>query len=323
MTTLRLCSLSAAACLMLVGCAGASSEDDTDVEGAALSAARAASATAFAEQMAELEARFDASAEDTSSSVSTKTIRPLTTRLAPMSRRLCDHLAKFRGLEHAYFYFGGYGSADVVVGAAVGMDVVYDLWNRQAATFSWKASTVNVGTAGSIAVGGYVGYGFGAKDNVIDAWAGRFDSVAVDVDIPLTKFGIEGELFRSPDGSVVGGTIVATAGLSLSWPLPVSASLETGFWVPFDRGTDRMASASLGARRSLKTTSALTGDPRIHGDARSRSYRYVQYEKSSDLALGLLMTAPGGVSLVPAAQAVAIGVLRDSGRIVEDLCPLR
>jgi len=201
------------------------------------------------------------------------------------------------------------------------MDFVFDLWNRQAAAFSWKSATANIGTAGSIAAGGYVGYGFGAKASVIDAWAGRFDSATVSLEIPETKLGIQGSGFRSPDGSIVGGSVGVAAGLALSWPLPVTGTLETGYWVPFDGATQRMAAVSVGARRTLGTATALTGDPRIAKNAKPRGYHFVQYERGSDLALGLLWSAPAGVSLAPAAQAVAIGVLRDSGRSIEQLCP--
>jgi len=316
-------SLLALAGALLVGCAGAEpTDEDVDADGAALSAARADSAAAFEAQLADLERRYASSAEG-GATVAPASLRPLGGRLGPVSRKLCDHLAPFSQLEHAYFYYGGYVGADVVVGAQTGMDFVYDLWNRQAAVFSWKAATANLGTAGAIEVGGYVGYGFGAKSNVLDAWAGRFDAVDVSVDIPLTKLGIEASGFRSPDGSIVGGSVGAAAGLAISWPLPVTGSLETGFWVPFDAGTRSLNAVAHGARRSLKRAPALSGDPRIKSSAKPRDYDYVQFERSSDLALGLLWSAPAGVALVPAAQAVAIGVLRDSGRTIEQLCPRR
>ena len=305
---------------LAMGCAASDQGDEaTDAEGAALSQAREASETAFEAQMADLERRY-ASGDDKPASAPTPSLAPQTAKLG-VSRTLCEHLRPFARLEHAYFYYGGYFNADVVVGAQVGMDFVFDLWNRQAAAFSWKSATANIGTAGSIGVGGYVGYGFGDKANVIDAWAGRFDSVSASLEIPGTKLGIEGSGFRSPDGTIVGGAIGAAAGLSASWPLPVSGTLETGFWVPFDSATKRMAAVSLGARRSLGTATALTGDPRIAKNAKPRAYDFVQYQRSSDLALGLLWSAPAGVSLAPAAQAVAIGVLREAGRSIEQLCP--
>ena len=309
----------------LVGCAAPTEEDDSSSsEDAALTEARSTSEQAFEAQMNELEQRYEKASSEEVSTQSFGIPSQVGARSLPFGsirKKLCEHLAPFGSLEHAYFYYGGYVSADVVVGAQVGMDFVFDLYNRQSAAFTWKVATANVGTAGSIGISGYVGYGFGAKANVLDAWAGRFDSISGEIEIPGTKLGVEGSAFHSPDNTIVGGSIGVAAGLALSWPLPVTGTVETGFWVPFDAATQKMSAIAFGANRSLATGTAMNADPRLDHAAKNKPYQYVQFAKSSDLALGLLWTAPAGVSLVPAAQAVAIGVLRDSGRTLAQICP--
>lgn len=293
----------------LAGCAGVETEEDTGDSDLAL--VRASSEESFSREMDALEARY-ASVERSEDG----DVHPEGLGIVLPRGSVCKYLAPLRKYGHEYFYFGGYLGADVVAGARGGMDFVFDLWNRQAAVFTWKSVTANVGTAASVSAGGYFGYAFGEKANVIDAWSGRFDSAGVSLDIPETKVGVSATGFRSPDGSIVGGSLGASAGLAASWPLPVQGTLETGYWVPFDDATRSIASYSLGTNRTLMHAAAA---PRP--GARPQSYQYVQYERSSDQALAILINAPAGLGLVAAAQAIAVGTLRATGRSVTELCP--
>lgn len=312
-------SIVAAAALGLVpvlaGCSDAGEDDDSGESGLALK--RASSESSFEKALDELEARFASADAAQGGSVRPQTLGPRAARLSLASRSLCTYLSSFRSLEHAYFYFGGtIGATGAGTGGQAGMDFVYDLYDRQAAVFGWEGRALSIGTAGYVAAGGYFGYGFGKKANVIDAWSGTFEQATLSIDVPETKLGVDGSTFRSPDGSIVGIALGGTAGLALSWPIPASGQLSSGFWTPFDAGTRALASWSYASRHTLQTAPAVAG-------RQLRNFAYVQYDRASDLALALLTTAPAGLSAVPAAETLAIGVLRDSGRTVDQLCPRR
>ncbi len=307
-------ALAAVVLPLMAGCADLG-EEETDGD-ASLALARATSESSFEAELAALEAEYGR-ATNGGGTTTTQTIRPQGALSWVRPGSLCSVLRPLRGFERAYFYYGAYIEGDALgAGPHVGMDFVYDLWNRQAAVFTWSANGVNIGTAASVGGGAYVGYGFGKKANVVDAWSGTFETTSASLSVPETKLGIDSVSFRSPDGSVSGVSIGASAGLSLSWPLPVTGQVEAGYWTPFDSGTRALATFSRGTRNSLETATAA---PRPNRPA--RPYQYVQYERSRDLAIALLVSVPAMGGSIPASEVLAIDVLRRSGYTSAQLCP--
>lgn len=218
---------------------------------------------------------------------------------------VCDVLGALGGVEHAYFFVGGSVSGGAVVAGTAGVDVVWDLWNQQAATFGYLGGGVSslVGAEASA----YSGYGFGDKSSVIDAWSGTFITGSLSGGLPVLKLSVGASGFASPDGSLIGGAVSVTVGFDFI-PTPVDGSLTAGKWTPFDGGTKALGN-------HFVFVSYTTGQ----ADYGGKSYDYLQLGGSSDLALSILETT-GVVGVTPAAQAVALGILRSRGLTISQLC---
>ena len=52
--------------------------------------------------------------------------------------KMCEVLAPFAGMQHPYFFYGGNVTGAAGGAAQAGFDVVFDIWNQQAAVFTYK-----------------------------------------------------------------------------------------------------------------------------------------------------------------------------------------
>jgi hypothetical protein len=169
-----------------------------------------------------------------------QTIRPL--GITSLVRRLrsislCDALGPLRVFVSPYFFVGMNGTAAAVrTGQNRGVDLVWDLRNMQFATFFYTGQGYRtlVGLEASV----YMGYGFGRKDNVIDAWSGQFETADASVDVPLLHISAGGPVFASPDRSIWGGAISAGVGLNVLEPIGgVSMGVTDATWTGWDEAT--------------------------------------------------------------------------------------
>ncbi len=216
---------------------------------------------------------------------------------------ICDALRPLAGLEHPYFFIGGSVSGGAVAGVQGGVDVVWDLWNRQAAMFYYGGGGIMSLVGGEAAV--YEGYGFGDKSGVIDAWSGEFRTFSLSVGLPVLRLAAGGSGFSSPDRTVMGGAVSISAGLD--WiPTPVDGSLVVGIWTAFDTGTQAIGSRLWFVDYTEETV---------------QNKKYIQFATHAGVAASILQTVPVSLAAAPTAQAVAVGVLRDRGLTIQALCP--
>ena len=241
-------ALLATALMTVAGCTAATEEDVvTDEDGAALTAAN----TEYEEILAEV-ARVQDRCERESkceSDLKTVNLRPLMGQPGAATKgkssirayTLCDALAPFADLDSPYFFVGA--SAKVAFFKSIahaGVDMVFDLENQQAAAFKYN----NQGYQNLIGVEAstYLGYGFGTKNNVLDAWSGEFQTAERTAEVVgvlgFLGLSVGGFIFRSPDNSIWGGAAEAGFGANALGPVKklsgVELAVSEGFWTPWD-----------------------------------------------------------------------------------------
>lgn len=222
--------------------------------------------------------------------------------------KLCDALRPFAALENPYVFVG----ASVKVAAIStltdgGMDVVFDLSNRQAAVFTYKNHGIQnlVGAEANA----YFGYAFGKKRNVLDAWSGAFQTAEATVETPFLKLSVGGAIFRAPDNSIWGALVEGSVGLNALGPLAtVELAVSEGHWTAWDRATDKLGKSYWFV--SYKPVRAAAG----HGQ-----HTYLQFERGRDQGLALVQTL-GPLGLGPAAHTLAIEALQKRGLTYAKAC---
>lgn len=303
--------------LSVLAAAGCASDAEPEAESGTSSVSALASSK-FDGELAQLEAEYDRCVQDgkcpavdgvgTSGQAKTKSGQVRLQGWGLRREDLCGTLAPLRGLEHSYFFVGGAVEGGAIVSGHLGADFVWDLWNRQAAAF-WYTG-VGFDTLVGVQASAYMGYGFGDKRDVLDAWSGTFQTAGLSVALPVLKLGVGAQGFRSPDNSVIGGAVVLSAGLDfLSLPVDVDASVSTGEWVPWD-----------GATRSVASSWWLVRQSSARRTVAGKSRELIQFRGGRDVALSMLQTVGAG-GVMPAAHAVAIGVLKDNGWTLSQACP--
>jgi hypothetical protein len=209
----------------------------------------------------------------------------------PFVGHICDALAPFRGYEQPYFYYGAYLQGGTAVVGLLGTDIVFDLWNRQVAAFRYAGGGVGSQFGGE--AGAYLGWGFGNKATVIDAWSGSVYAASVSVGLPWVELSLGATEWASADGTVIGGAAVGSFGLDLV-PTPVDAFGTFGVyqaWNDVTRGISR--------GRSIGSTP--TGE-------------YIQFGDRRDMARYILETVPD-IAAAVAAATLAISIARDFGGV--------
>lgn len=218
---------------------------------------------------------------------------------------VCDVLRPFGGLEHAYFFVGASVTGAAIATGTGGVDLVWDLWNKQAATFGYVGGGITSLVGGE--AGAYMGYGFGNKSSVVDAWSGVFISAGLSAGLPVLKLAAGASGFSSPDASIVGGAVNVSIGFDFI-PTPVDGAFIVGKWTPWDGATSAF-------RQSLWFVSSTVETAAVDG----HDYEYVQFAGADDLSLSIVETT-GVTGASAAAQALALGILRDQGLTISQLC---
>ncbi|NBO38097.1 hypothetical protein EBU99_05895 [bacterium] len=154
---------------------------------------------------------------------------------------------------HPYFFVGASAEAGVGVHGVVGRDLVWDYYNLQFATFTYKAVEAVFGSgAAGAGVNGYLGVGFGLRNDVNHAWSGRFNSAGLNFSLPVLSDYLSGHVSyftaadnnSSSDFRFRGGTVGVSAALSAPTPLPGALQVASGEWT-IDTKTNRTFSEKL------------------------------------------------------------------------------
>lgn len=304
----------AASLVTLVGCASPVDDDAASASDEALTVAT----TSFDADMAAIErlrhqcesdGRCERSADETTESVD---VHVETEAPRVRDSKLCNALAPFQGLGHPYFFVGTSAKAAAIDAVDnPGFDAVWDLRNQQFAVFGFHGSGLE--NLVGIEANAYMGYAFGNKKDVLDAWSGTFQSGEATVQVPVLQIGVGGAIFESPDGSIFGGLVEGTVGVNALGPLaPISASISKGLWVPTDEGTRVMGETFAFASFHEQRGTAADGN----------DYAYVQFDNTRSLALSILERL-GAFGAAPAAYAVAVDALQKAGISYEKACVVR
>jgi hypothetical protein len=226
---------------------------------------------------------------------------------------LCDHLRPLKKFEHQYFFTGGsVNAAAFVVGGQAGVDVVFDIYNMQAAVFGY-AKRVTASSNASISAGGYVGYGFGDKGDVITAWSGQFIDDVGSIETPWLNLSESLGYFHAPDNIISGAYLGVGIGTSLL-PIPVGYDHTIGVWEAWDAGAIGMAAQSPGSTIGRVTAQPWSGKP-------AHAFAYVQYPDAFSLAMAIRRAAPGAIGEAAALDAIALALAREAGVTISQLCP--
>jgi hypothetical protein len=147
---------------------------------------------------------------------------------------------------------------------------------------------------------------------VIDAWTGRFCSVGGSaglytssiIGIPLGA-GVGGQVFASPDQSIVGGSVGVSGSLGYTPPGWEAAALA-GDWTAWDTGTEGLGNTGFGYSDSIQKANGKS---------------YVQYNGALDMAIALLWNLPTPQNVTVATQVLAIAAMKKTGLTLEQACP--
>lgn len=220
---------------------------------------------------------------------------------------LCDTLRPLRNLAHPYVIAGAAFEVNYVgPGYTIGTEVVFDLWNREAAVFWYGGGTF--ATRFAYHVGAYLGYAFGDEPGVIDAFANKFTTGTLGVHIPVLNLGAGARGFFSEGSSVFG------AAIEVNWddnfiPTPIDAGVGIRGEQAWDFGTRKLEKALL-----------TRGWHEEMVDRNGRKGAIIKFDRPRDMALSLLQLLGPMFGSSPALQALAVSAVRQSGAI-ERMCP--
>jgi hypothetical protein len=174
------------------------------------------------------------------------------------------------GLLRPYFFVGGSAEAGVGIHGVIGRDFVWDLYNIQFASFTYKSleAVLGSGTAGA-GINTYLGLAFGVRDNVDQAWSGRFTSTGISASLPVLSdyLSAHANYFSAlnrkgdADPSLLGASIGLSLALSVPTPLPGAVQISQGNWL-VDPQTNMLMSRKLNA---AKVPHALAGRETCNG----------------------------------------------------------
>jgi hypothetical protein len=296
------------------GCAAPAQEE---LEG---SSSAALAASDFASQLDDVDAAYESCVRagrcaDTDGALASDSstlaagLRPQSFRSMVSGRDLCTALGKLGVSEHAYFFVGASVTGGAAATPLLGTDIVWDLYNRQLAAFAYAGGGVAsvVGIEGSA----YLGFGFGHKDGVVDAWSGRTASTTLSVGIPGLRLGVGATGFTSLDGTVKGGAVSASFGLNVI-PTPAEAAVDAVEERPWNAGTN-----------GLRPRLWLVGFDDAGTTYDQKTYAYLRLRSPKDVALSILELGGVGGGGVAAAGAIAVGILRARGLTVSQVCGAR
>lgn len=224
---------------------------------------------------------------------------------------MCSVLKPIARYARPYFFVGGSAKAALVKTLAdAGVDLVFDLYNKQAAIFHYH----NHGYQNLIGaeVSAYMGYGFGKKANVLDAWSGDFQTAEATVETPYLNISAGGFIFRSPDNSIWGGAAEASFGFNALGPLgSVEVAVSEGFWTPWDKATRAFG-------QSLYLAS--NKEAWFYMPSVKKSHMFLQFNNTRGFVFALVQKF-GALGFAPAAQAAGLAALRAKGITISRMCP--
>ncbi|HEY2746651.1 MAG TPA: hypothetical protein VGL86_18605 [Polyangia bacterium] len=216
--------------------------------------------------------------------------------------KICDILRPLEAVEHPYFFHGISASGGFGTVGIGGVDEVFDLWNQQAAAFTYEGAGVE--SLVGVQAGLYEGFAFGDMPDVITAWSGEFITGTASVATPLVRVSVGGEIFTNPDLTLWGYAWQTSVGLAIE--VPVDLSVTIAEWMPWNAGTELID------RRAW-----FVGDVVPYGNG----YELVQFDGGGNLALAILLSyADDPAASTAAAEAIAIDVLRSLGVSIKQLC---
>jgi hypothetical protein len=222
---------------------------------------------------------------------------------------ICNALKPLAALENPYFFVGASAKAAVVKSVADGgADLVFDLNKQQAAIFHYHSHGFQnlIGVEASV----YLGYGFGKKANVLDAWAGDFQTAEASVETPFLKLSVGGSIFRSPDNSIWGAAAQASFGLNALGPLStVEVGVSEGFWTPWDNATRAFGNSVYLADNSVRSYTL----------SNRKTHVYLQFSGTRAFSFALIQKL-GGLGFLPAAQAVGLAALKKKNLTITRMC---
>lgn len=303
-----------AALALTTACAAPTSEDDGATSGSDALAVAQSEFGSVLREAEELQRRCEREnhCAPSTTTIETASLSPLghaTGSRSASSFTLCGALAPLRSLEHPYF-FGGASLKGAYVGTLAdrGVEVVFDLKKRQAAAFLYH--TTGIQNLIGVEAEAHVGYAFGEKENVIDAWSGDFQTATATFEVPHLEIGLGATIFRAPDSSIWGGAVGVGGGLNLI-AAPVGVSVGDGEWHAWDAATKAQGASYWFVRYDEKRATD-------HG----KTYAYLELQSTRDLALALLETF-GPLGVAPAAQAAALAALDKAGLTIDEACPTK
>jgi len=143
------------------------------------------------------------------------------------------------GLLRPYFFVGLNAEAGVGLHGIIGRDFVWDFYNLQFASFTYNAleAVLGSGTAGA-GVNSYLGLAFGVREDVNQAWSGRFIASGVAASLPVLSdyLSVHGNYFSAAnknggiDPSFIGATMGLSFAVSVPTALPGAIQVSSGFW---------------------------------------------------------------------------------------------
>lgn len=211
--------------------------------------------------------------------------------------KLCDVLKPFADRVPPFFYYGAYVQGGAGGVGLLGTEEVLDLKNLQSAVFWYKGG--GVGSQFGAEVGTYVGWAWGDKANVIDAWAGPVGAISVSAELPWLELGAGVTYWTSLDHTVNGGAVAGSFGLDVL-PTPVDAFATVSELIPWNMQTDYRA----GSTRAGHSMGSHNGGT------------YIQFNNRKEMASYILTTVPQNGSALAssvAAGTLAISIARDFG----------
>lgn len=231
------------------------------------------------------------------------------------------------GLLRPYFFVGGSAEAGAGLHAVVGRDFVWDFYNLQFASYNYKSLEVVLGS-GTVGAGvnSYLGLAFGVRNDVDQAWSGRFATSGASGSLPVLAdyLSVHAHYFTAvgnsgkPDLSLLGASVGLSLALSVPTTVPGSIQISQGDWSA-DPQANKLVAGKLSAAR---IPHALTGRETCNGkcirfDNKSGGNGYTGRMVNLIRSFPAIMNADPTGSFSPQMDkimllALAVGAYRDS-----------
>lgn len=232
-----------------------------------------------------------------------------------------------KDIPYPYFFIGASAEAGAGLHGIIGRDYVWDLYNLQVAAFNYKSLEMvfGSGTVGA-AINTYIGLGFGRKNDVNEAWSGRFLSSSISGSLPVLSDYLSGHISyfsaQTPQGLADprfrGGSIGLSLGVSAPTGVPAALQVSNGNWIIDNIENKKISQrlASFGVNNSMQGSATCQGGcVRIDNISRGAGYtgRAVNLARSiAVVALngggGLIFQGIDKIMLL----AIATGAYRDN-----------